>query len=104
MKAYLFKETDMNTIDNCPIPDPCETQEFKVVASASYPKSELSWEVDLPLAEFTIYRNSTYLLISLLVSAISVIFTRMARDGDQGRATASFNHIRRAMEDVIDDD
>jgi hypothetical protein len=40
----------------------------------------------------------------LLVSAISVIFTRMARTGDEAQATASFNHIRRAMEDVIDDD
>jgi hypothetical protein len=94
----------MTTIDNCPLPDPCDTQEFKVTASASYPRSALSWEVDLPLAEFTIYRNSTYLLISLLVSAISVIFTRMARDGDQRQAQDSFNKIRNVLDSIIDVD
>ena len=93
----------MSTIDNCPIPDPCEDQEFKVTASASYPDSDLSWRVALPLAEFTIYRNSTYLLISLLIASISIIFTRLANDGDQDKAERTFAKIKNVLDEIIED-
>ncbi len=92
----------MSTIDNCPIPDPCEDQEFTVTASASYPESALSWRVKLPMAEFTIYRNSTYLLISLLISAISIMFTRLSRTGDIRKMEQDFALVKQVLDNIIE--
>ena len=91
----------MSTIDKCPTPDPCDDQQFTVTASATYPESDLSWRVMLPLAEFTIYRNATYLLISLLISAISIMFTRAADDGDVNQIDADIQRIQGVLNEII---
>jgi hypothetical protein len=87
----------MTTKSSCPTPQPCDPQTFKVCASSTYPRSELNWEIDLPLLEHMYYQNITYDLMAVLIARIGVEFSRFAIDGDDGRINEVLDEVRLAI-------
>ena len=82
---------------SCPEPSPCDLQTFKVSASSTYPRSSVSWEIDLPLLEHMYYQNITYDLIAVLVARIGIEFSRFGLDGNQKRMNESIDELRLAI-------
>jgi hypothetical protein len=82
---------------NCPKPDPCELQTFKVEANSTYPPSSAKWDVQLPTQEHVIYQNLVYDLIGLLIMRVGVEMTKFEMDNDVDRLNREIHQIREVI-------
>jgi hypothetical protein len=80
---------------DCPQPNPCDLQEFKVTASSSYPESKVEWEMRLPLEEHLYYTNVTYDLIAMLIARIGIVFTKSELENEDPKEALA--EIRRVL-------
>ncbi len=87
-------------MSDCPKPGPCDPQTFTVEATSTYPPSKACWEVTLPTEQHVYYQNITYNLISLLIGAIGVAFSKHDIDGDAD----ALKHRIAEIEAVLDAD